>query len=84
MPPPKIRLLQKRFNSLKVKRILIIDLLARIVYGNAPNVEGDSMEEKRKVFMDKYHNEVKLLLEEPRGYPCQNVNVLYPRLVHVN
>ena len=51
---------------------------ARILYENAPEVKGTSMEEKRNEFMKNHDHVRELLLHEPRGYPCQNMNILYP------
>jgi len=51
---------------------------ARILYENAPEVSGTSMEEKRNNFMKNHDHVRELLLHEPRGYPCQNMNILYP------
>ena len=36
------------------------------------------MMEKRKYFMDNLDNIRQVLLTEPRGYPCQNLNILVP------
>lgn len=36
------------------------------------------MLEKRRSMMDHCDEFRQLLLQEPRGYPCQNANVIYP------
>ncbi|GMH67218.1 hypothetical protein TL16_g04622 [Triparma laevis f. inornata] len=47
---------------------------ARIVTAGFPTITGDTMLEKRSYFME-YHDDLrKLLLLEPRGYPCQNAD----------
>ena len=51
---------------------------ARVLLSGAPYVPGCSMLEKRKYFMEKLDMIRLLLLTEPRGYPCQNLNILVP------
>ena len=36
------------------------------------------MAEKRLTLMTKYDHIRKILLHEPRGYPCQNANIVFP------
>ena len=36
------------------------------------------MAEKRITFMRDFDHIRKLLLQEPRGYPCQNLNIIFP------
>lgn len=50
---------------------------ARVLIGGAPDVQGQTMGEKREYFMKHHDNIRKLLLQEPRGYPCQNLNIIY-------
>lgn len=49
---------------------------ARVVISGVPTVEGNTMYEKRQYFMDHLDHIRKLLIREPRGYPCQNANVI--------
>eukprot|EP01059_Diplonema_ambulator_P019618 TRINITY_DN33241_c1_g1_i1.p1 TRINITY_DN33241_c1_g1~~TRINITY_DN33241_c1_g1_i1.p1 ORF type:complete len:386 (+),score=122.49 TRINITY_DN33241_c1_g1_i1:101-1159(+) len=51
---------------------------ARVVVGGLPDVVGSTMIEKRQYCMDKLDHIRKLLLTEPRGYPCQNADYLVP------
>ena len=51
---------------------------ARVLVSGAPSIPGNSMMEKRKYFMDNLDNIRQVLLTEPRGYPCQNLNILVP------
>ena len=54
-----------------------------ILSGHAilPSVEGRTMAEKRIHFM-KHHDHIRrLLLLEPRGYPCQNANSIFPSAI---
>ena len=44
--------------------------------GDLWNVPGDSMYEKREFFIDHLDWLRKLLLQEPRGYPCQNLDYI--------
>ena len=39
------------------------------------------MKVKRANFIKIHDNIRQLLLQEPRGYPCQNMNILYPSKV---
>ena len=51
-----------------------------MVVGGLPTVPGQTMYEKRSYFMsnNKLDNLRKILIQEPRGYPCQNVNFIVP------
>eukprot|EP00756_Hemistasia_phaeocysticola_P057202 Hpha_TRINITY_DN33828_c0_g1::TRINITY_DN33828_c0_g1_i1::g.27459::m.27459/K01777/prdF; proline racemase len=51
---------------------------ARIIVGGLPNIPGQTMMEKRAYFMENYDHIRKLLLTEPRGYPCQNADLVVP------
>ena len=51
---------------------------ARVVTAGLPNIPGDSMMQKRQYCMDHLDHYRKVLLQEPRGYPCQNADYLVP------
>jgi len=51
---------------------------ARVLVSGVPYIPGHTIMEKRKYFMDNLDNIRKVLLTEPRGYPCQNLNILVP------
>eukprot|EP01126_Amoeba_proteus_P000267 TRINITY_DN10088_c0_g1_i1.p1 TRINITY_DN10088_c0_g1~~TRINITY_DN10088_c0_g1_i1.p1 ORF type:complete len:358 (+),score=68.52 TRINITY_DN10088_c0_g1_i1:106-1179(+) len=51
---------------------------ARVVVKGIPTVPGETMFQKREYFMEHYDHIRKLLLQEPRGYPCQNANIIFP------
>eukprot|EP01064_Diplonema_japonicum_P002943 TRINITY_DN11908_c0_g1_i1.p1 TRINITY_DN11908_c0_g1~~TRINITY_DN11908_c0_g1_i1.p1 ORF type:complete len:357 (+),score=97.00 TRINITY_DN11908_c0_g1_i1:59-1129(+) len=51
---------------------------ARVVIDGLPSVEGTTMLEKRQYCMEKLDHVRKLLLTEPRGYPCQNADYIVP------
>ena len=51
---------------------------ARVVTGGIPHVPGATMREKRLHFMEHMDGLRKLLLLEPRGYPCQNADFIVP------
>ena len=51
---------------------------ARVVVGGLPHVAGESLSEKRTTFMRDFDHYRKLLLLEPRGYPCQNADFIVP------
>ena len=51
---------------------------ARVLLSGAPHIPGSSVMEKRKYFMDNLDHIRQVLLTEPRGYPCQNLNILVP------
>eukprot|EP00747_Dinoflagellata_sp_TGD_P129979 gnl/TRDRNA2_/TRDRNA2_174766_c0_seq1.p1 gnl/TRDRNA2_/TRDRNA2_174766_c0~~gnl/TRDRNA2_/TRDRNA2_174766_c0_seq1.p1 ORF type:complete len:384 (-),score=63.53 gnl/TRDRNA2_/TRDRNA2_174766_c0_seq1:83-1234(-) len=51
---------------------------ARVVVGGMPHVPGSTVMEKRRYMMDHLDGLRKLLITEPRGYPCQNANVIVP------
>eukprot|EP00992_Anisonema_acinus_P014867 TRINITY_DN9499_c0_g1_i2.p1 TRINITY_DN9499_c0_g1~~TRINITY_DN9499_c0_g1_i2.p1 ORF type:complete len:368 (+),score=104.90 TRINITY_DN9499_c0_g1_i2:40-1104(+) len=54
---------------------------ARVVVGGLPHVPGATMFEKRAFLMAHHDGLRKLLLQEPRGYPCQNVDYILPPTV---
>ena len=51
---------------------------ARVVVGGLPRVPGDTVAEKRNHMMAHMDSYRKLLLLEPRGYPCQNADFIVP------
>lgn len=51
---------------------------SRIVIGGMPDIPGDTMMEKRESLMKDFDYIRKILLQEPRGYPCQNANIIFP------
>ena len=51
---------------------------ARVMVGGAPYVPGNTMAEKRQYMMTHLDQVRLVLLQEPRGYPCQNLNVILP------
>ena len=51
---------------------------ARIIVGGLPDIKGKTIEEKRNYMMNNMDYIRKLLLTEPRGYPCQNANIILP------
>uniref|UniRef100_A0A7S2TLY8 Proline racemase n=1 Tax=Lotharella oceanica TaxID=641309 RepID=A0A7S2TLY8_9EUKA len=51
---------------------------ARVVVRGLPEIPGEDMFAKRKYCMDHLDHIRKLLLLEPRGYPCQNANFIVP------
>ena len=51
---------------------------ARVVVGGLPHVPGNSAAEKREHMMAHMDDFRKLLLLEPRGYPCQNADYILP------
>ena len=51
---------------------------ARVVVGGFPLPPGETMYEKRNYMMEHMDNYRKLLITEPRGYPCQNVDYIMP------
>merc|ERR1711962_53677 len=51
---------------------------ARVLLSGCPTVLGNTMQEKRRYFMSHLDNVRQVLLTEPRGYPCQNLNILVP------
>ena len=50
---------------------------ARVLISGAPDVPGSTMKEKRTYFMNHHDDIRRVLLQEPRGYPCQNLNIIY-------
>lgn len=53
---------------------------ARVVVGGLPRVDGATVAEQRKTCMRDLDHFRKLLLLEPRGYPCQNADYVLPAL----
>ena len=51
---------------------------ARVVVGGLPRVPGATMMEMRQHMMDEADDLRLLLITEPRGYPCQNVDYVLP------
>ena len=51
---------------------------ARVVVAGVPAIPGNSVLEQREYFMEHLDHYRTLLLTEPRGYPCQNANVIVP------
>eukprot|EP00812_Abedinium_dasypus_P010207 NODE_383_length_1614_cov_103.636305.p1 GENE.NODE_383_length_1614_cov_103.636305~~NODE_383_length_1614_cov_103.636305.p1 ORF type:complete len:362 (+),score=92.63 NODE_383_length_1614_cov_103.636305:136-1221(+) len=51
---------------------------ARVVIGGLPAIPGSTMVEKRSYCMEHLDHLRKLLLLEPRGYPCQNADFIVP------
>ena len=51
---------------------------ARIVVGGMPTVPGATMFDKRNHMMEHMDELRTLLITEPRGYPCQNADVILP------
>lgn len=54
---------------------------ARVVIGGLPRVPGTTAFEKRDYMMNHLDWIREILLLEPRGYPCQNVNFLFDAVV---
>jgi proline racemase len=50
---------------------------ARVIVDGFPKIDGSTMFEKRLFIMTHRDNIRKLLLHEPRGYPCQNANIIF-------
>ena len=53
---------------------------AGVVTGGLPPIEGSTIREQLRTFSTRHDGLRKLLLTEPRGYPCQNVNFVLPSL----
>ena len=53
-------------------------LPARVLVDGAPSVRGRSADELRLNMMRSADWLRTLMLTEPRGYPCQNLNVVFP------
>ena len=51
---------------------------ARVIVGGMPHIPGSDMNEKRANFMRDFDHYRKLLILEPRGYPCQNADFIVP------
>ena len=70
-------------STLRAEGLSVIDCHAggepaRIVVGGLPHVPGDTVAAKREHLMAHMDGLRKLLLHEPRGYPCQNANFIVP------
>jgi len=56
-------------------------LPARVVIGGAPRMQEEqisSCRERREAFMQEHDSFRRIMLQEPRGYPCQNVDIIFP------
>ena len=54
-------------------------LPARVVVGGMDTINGArSAAELRETVMSRHDDVRKLVLQEPRGYPCQNVDIVFP------
>ncbi len=78
-----ISLMPTMFGSARYKSFSCIDLHcggepARILLNGCNNVDGETMAEKRQTIMTQFDFIRKTLLTEPRGYPCQNLNFIFP------
>ena len=51
---------------------------ARILVGGMPTVPGNTMFQKRNYIMENLDQVRTLLITEPRGYPCQNLDIVVP------
>ena len=51
---------------------------ARVLVSGCPRVLGETVTEKRKYFMEHLDHVRRVLITEPRGYPCQNLNIIVP------
>lgn len=51
---------------------------ARVVVAGVPPIPGHSVMHQREYFMNHMDHYRTLLLTEPRGYPCQNANIIVP------
>lgn len=65
------------------KSLQVVDLHcegepARVVIGGLPRVPGATAYEMRRHMMSELDHYRRLLIQEPRGYPCQNVNFVLP------
>jgi proline racemase len=49
-----------------------------VVISGLPVIEGTSMAEKRLEIIRKHDSIRRVLLQEPRGYPCQNADLIFP------
>ena len=75
--------LHRRLASTATRRLQVIDCHAagepaRVVVGGLPHIPGATMLEKRAHMMEHHDDLRKLLLHEPRGYPCQNADFVLP------
>eukprot|EP00929_Paragymnodinium_shiwhaense_P014948 TRINITY_DN122951_c0_g1_i1.p1 TRINITY_DN122951_c0_g1~~TRINITY_DN122951_c0_g1_i1.p1 ORF type:complete len:362 (-),score=86.10 TRINITY_DN122951_c0_g1_i1:64-1149(-) len=65
------------------KSLQVVDLHcegepARVVIGGMPSIPGQTAFEMRKYLMEEADKYRRVLIQEPRGYPCQNVNFVLP------
>ena len=83
-------LLSKRYfingSNIKKLRLKSIDLHAagepaRVIVGGLPDIPGTTMSEKRNSLIKDFDCIRKILITEPRGYPCQNANLIFPSLM---
>lgn len=51
---------------------------ARVLISGLPEIPGKTMAEKRVEIMANFDHIRQTLLLEPRGYPCQNLNFIFP------
>ena len=51
---------------------------ARVVVGGLPQISGTMQEKRARMMQPDLDALRKLLLLEPRGYPCQNANFVFP------
>ena len=51
---------------------------ARVLVGGMPTVPGKTMYDKRNYVMEHMDDIRTLLITEPRGYPCQNLDIILP------
>ena len=51
---------------------------ARVIISGLPSIPGNTMTNKREYIMNNMDELRQLLLLEPRGYPCQNANLIFP------
>ena len=85
LAPPFTRLARRALSTwgASTRRLQVIDCHAagepaRVVVGGLPTVPGATIAEKRSHMMRHMDSLRKLLLLEPRGYPCQNANYILP------
>ena len=53
-------------------------LPARVLVGGAPDMPGESAMARREYMMQNADWLRTLMITEPRGYPCQNLDVILP------
>lgn len=57
---------------------------ARVIVGGLPHVPGADIRARRQYFQQHLDHYRKLLLHEPRGYPCQNADFVLPPSANVD